>query len=136
MTVKHAGWAAAIVVGGWVVTLVGYLATGMVAATLAPPSPAVQRPEVGTVEVVALLGMAAVVAAAVGLGAALARNSARMGRPGAAATAAAGPLAAVATALLLSIALDGSGPGTAAAHSAAAVATSGAVLWAVLRRRR
>ncbi|MFC3994908.1 hypothetical protein ACFOVU_03220 [Nocardiopsis sediminis] len=135
---RRAGWVAAIVAGSWVVTLAGYLLTGMAAGDLAPRIPGEEPPSAGAVQtagVVALLGMVAVVAAAVWLGALLARDSAGMERRGAAVTAATGPLAAVAVTLLLS-AILAVPAGTIAVHAGCAIAATGAALYATLRRKR
>ncbi|MFW5419807.1 hypothetical protein J0910_24620 [Nocardiopsis sp. CNT-189] len=115
-------WSAAVVCGGWLVTVLGYTLIGA-AATAAAVAPSdgtvVVRETVTTADVLSVLAVLVLVALAVWPGTAVAVIRARLAPRAAAFVGAAGPVAAVAMTLAL-FASDGGGAGTAAAHAAAA----------------
>ncbi|WP_067963412.1 hypothetical protein [Nocardiopsis trehalosi] len=131
---RRAAWAVAVAAGGCAAVLAGYALVGMATAATAP-DPALTRPAgVGVDQVLNVLAGLVLVAAAVGLGAVVARVRGGLGPAASAAAGAVGPLAAVAGVLALFLGPSGGGAGIAAAHAGAAVAGTVAGLWAARRR--
>jgi|SRR5690606_1091505 len=116
-------WSAAVVCGGWLVTVLGYTLVGAAAtaAAVAPSDGTVTvRETVTTADVLSVLAVLLLVALAVWPGAAVAAIRARLGPRAAAAVGAAGPVLAVAMTLAVFVS-NGGGAGVTAAHAAAAL---------------
>ncbi|RNL81537.1 hypothetical protein [Halostreptopolyspora alba] len=108
---RTASWTAGIVVGGWLVTMAGYLLTHLVFVPRAEASPDTTSDPAIPVEVAGFLVEAGIVGVVVGIGGALAVGRAGLGRRVAAVVAAIGPVALVTMALLLLYSYGGSSAG-------------------------
>lgn len=124
-------WAAVVVLGGWLAAMAGYTLIGAaVAATLPEPewNGTGGSDIISTADVLSALAVLMVVAAVAWLAAAVAASRAGLAPRAAAAVGATGPLAGVATTLLLFI--EGGGtPWAALGHAAAAVLGAGLGLY-------